>query len=436
MIYHSAVRNMTKKKSRLLSCMGDDFKNQRHFEEPQVIKRKFKSSSDVSPVIHEISNEKSNPTGPLDPSKTSKNLRVVDFLFGPDDEELKPELEDGKITRSYFERVKMLEYGNLVFSLTSLGISSLQYILEYEERDQGYSYALLSVVFVCTILLIALTVIRYSMQITFNKIRKVVSKKETIWSTGQYKYMLAEMLVVSLHPSPFLVGIRVDVMNNFYSKDIYYHLNEFLHILILLRIIIVARVILVSTMWNSNRSIRVCNMYGTRASYLFAFRCLMKTQSFALLFTLMGLCLLLFGYALMICEAPLSRLSDSSFDLSSLVNAIWCTMLTITSVGYGDFYPRSGLGRIVVFLSSVSGISIISMMVVTITNTLSLSSLEERALTVLTKLTMKESLKKSAARILSALALAKIKYIKTGKIMRKNGPKVKKETKEFSDKSR
>lgn len=393
---------------------------------------KSKSKIELSSMIPTTPQE----NHPLLGTRKESSARLVEFLFDEDDESLKPELEDGKLTRSYFERVKMLEYGNLVFSLTSLGLSMLQYILEYEERDQEYSYALLSIVFVCTILLIILTVIRYLMQIRFNKIRKTISKKETIWSTGDWKYMIGEIILVSFHPSPFLVGIQVHWKNAFFSEDIYYHVNEFFHILILLRFVIVARVLLVSTVWISNRSIRVCNMYGTNATYLFGVQCLMKTNPFLLVSLLLFFCLLIFGYALLIAESPLSRLEGSSFNLSNFGNAVWCMIITITTVGFGDYYPRSAMGRFVVVFSSIFGMSIVSMMVVTITNTLSLSTFEERAQTVLSKLVIKDKIRKSAAKILTGLTIARNHFRKTKTIKKNQGIKLKNEAKKFNELSR
>lgn len=430
-MFPAAVIEMTKNKHKLrlppkVPRLNTISKNS---QEPKTSSNEYNVLPDRSPIMEDAFESS--------PEQKNENLRVMDFLFsGTDEANQTAELEDGKLTRSFFKRMNMLEYGNLVFSLTSLGLSMLQYTLEYEERDTGFSYVLLSFVFVCTILLVIFTVIRYIMQIRFNKLRTVITKRENLWSTGMWKFMLAEIIVVSLHPSPFLVGYRVQWTNSFTEDEIFYHVNDFFHILILLRVIVMARVLLVSTIWISNRSIRVCNMYGTEASYLFAIRCLMKTQSFKLVFTLLGLCLFFFGFALRICEAPLSRLSDSAFDLYSLSNSIWCMVLTMTTVGYGDFYPRSFMGRAVVFISSVCGMSIVSMMVVTITNTLQLSTLEERALTVLSKLKMKAEIRASAAKMLTSLVKASVYFKKTKKLMKGTAVCVKKEAKLFAQKTR
>lgn len=61
-------------------------------------------------------------------------------------------------------------------------------------------------------------------------------------------------------------------------------------------------------------------------------------------------------------------------DLQSFGNAVWLTIITMTTVGYGDFYPRTLIGRIVDTLLVVWGVFVVSLMVVLLTNTLNMDS--------------------------------------------------------------
>lgn len=58
----------------------------------------------------------------------------------------------------------------------------------------------------------------------------------------------------------------------------------------------------------------------------------------------------------------------------------------MTTVGYGDFYPRTIFGRCVDLLLVVWGTFIVSLMVVVLTNTLNMDQSEKRALIVLNRL--------------------------------------------------
>ena len=45
---------------------------------------------------------------------------------------------------------------------------------------------------------------------------------------------------------------------------------------------------------------------------------------------------------------------------------MWCVIVTMTTVGYGDFYPVTHLGRIVGVIASLWGAFIISLLMVTL----------------------------------------------------------------------
>lgn len=73
----------------------------------------------------------------------------------------------------------------------------------------------------------------------------------------------------------------------------------------------------------------------------------------------------------------------------------------MTTVGYGDFYPRTLIGRIVDTLLVVCGVFVVSLMVVLLTNTLNMDSSEERALIVLNRLEAKKKLKEKSANLIA-----------------------------------
>ena len=76
-------------------------------------------------------------------------------------------------------------------------------------------------------------------------------------------------------------------------------------------------------------------------------------------------------------EAGLNEASGQ--DYSNMTNCMWNVIITLTSVGYGDLYPKSTWGRIVGIQICFWGVFITSFFVVTVTNMLTFSGSEEKA---------------------------------------------------------
>lgn len=54
-------------------------------------------------------------------------------------------------------------------------------------------------------------------------------------------------------------------------------------------------------------------------------------------------------------------------NITNLENGLWWAVSTVTSVGYGDYYPTSTLGKIIGAILEVSGVSIFGIIVALIT---------------------------------------------------------------------
>lgn len=73
---------------------------------------------------------------------------------------------------------------------------------------------------------------------------------------------------------------------------------------------------------------------------------------------MVAVCLLAIGYIL-VSALVIFNVEPESFK--SFFEAIYWATVSLTTVGYGDIYPVSALGRIITMVSSVFGIAIVAL---------------------------------------------------------------------------
>ncbi len=66
-------------------------------------------------------------------------------------------------------------------------------------------------------------------------------------------------------------------------------------------------------------------------------------------------------------------------DYEHFTTNIWLSFITMTTVGYGDFYPSTQMGRFIAILASLYGVCLTSLFVISLNNVLSFQSNERKA---------------------------------------------------------
>jgi len=100
---------------------------------------------------------------------------------------------------------------------------------------------------------------------------------------------------------------------------------------------------------------------------MFAIKCELKERPYTILFVSILISIFVFGFAMRAAEMPYQFTAESGQDWRYLWNAMWCTIITMTTVGYGDFYPSTHIGRTVGVVACMWGNFIVSIMVVSLT---------------------------------------------------------------------
>jgi hypothetical protein len=75
-----------------------------------------------------------------------------------------------------------------------------------------------------------------------------------------------------------------------------------------------------------------------------------------------------FAYVIRIFESPLAESTGQPYDFYA--TALWNVIVTMTTIGYGDAFPKTYGGRIVGMLMAIWGIILQSLLITTITQVL------------------------------------------------------------------
>ena len=67
-------------------------------------------------------------------------------------------------------------------------------------------------------------------------------------------------------------------------------------------------------------------------------------------------------------------------DFDNYLSSVWCVIITMTTVGYGDLYPVTLFGRIIGVIAAFWGTFLISLLIIVAADVFSLRVVEQKAL--------------------------------------------------------
>jgi hypothetical protein len=140
-------------------------------------------------------------------------------------------------------------------------------------------------------------------------------------------------------------------------------------------------------------------MVGLLNNVNVANRFIMKHLLNSSLPALVGLFLFLvltLAYAMVLSERP----EGDNTNLDDYENAVWVIIITMTTVGYGDTYPKTPVGRGVAVVASLLAIVIVALVVNTVTEKLSLSRDESKVLDFVEDIESRQLRKHTGAQVI------------------------------------
>ena len=210
------------------------------------------------------------------------------------------------------------------------------------------------------------------------------SYKVLISDKKQLFKFISSIIIFLSCPNPFTYGVEVNFSSDYYDGYEYkIPLNSIFTSILIFRIWFIFKLYLVSSDSYNQRSFRLAKMNGVKLGLYFPFKANLADNSLIITFSLFIICLLVFSYDLRIYERYFDELNDS--NMANYLNDLWCVFITMTTVGYGDIYPKAFFGRIISIVNCLCGVFLVGLMVVSVTSYLNLQGVESNVYKIILK---------------------------------------------------
>ena len=313
-------------------------------------------------------------------------------------------LEDERLTSEYFRLVtidEIISCSLLILTIASCFIyNETKYCTEDCLSDNSTKDEIidLSLYFasISTVIFIIVLIIKYYHYFQFYKSAKYIPKYENFFNTKLLGNFILEFILAILHPNWLLKNKNFTTSENFNLKEVTYDIND---ILILIQTLRLFYLIIIFVIWSdfySPRADRVCKMMGKQLNLFFSFKALLITHtSFMLAYCSLIICTML-SYMLKILSQPV-EISDKFNNFHNFGNCFWYVLVTMTTVGYGDIYPETTLGRIVGCTIAISGNVVVALIISFFQEQTYLEIEEKNALDFMQRVNEKEEIMKASA---------------------------------------
>jgi hypothetical protein len=232
-------------------------------------------------------------------------------------------------------------------------------------------------------------IMRYIVNLRMSKQRGHCPKVTSIWKKRFIVPLVFEIFLALIHPNMALYKHTYVTNINWNMIGVSYNINDFLCLIAISRIYIIARTMIAMTDFYSLRMDRIASVVGLKISYSFSLRCILSSSPYKFILIAITLTVLSTSYMLKIVEGPVIQIDENSknakIDYSDYGNCFWNVLVTMTTVGYGDYYPKTNLGRFIAIITSVIGLVLLCFLVIALNSNFNLSVNEEKVIFLINK---------------------------------------------------
>ena len=289
----------------------------------------------------------------------SPNLMPSDDLGSPGSEQHRIPPTDASLRRikqshrTYLKALGFLSLGMVV------QVVEIELVFENDLEVTLQMHALKAVIFALTILGLMFLVQYYIESLRYFRQQRIVDESDDLWTSGLWVRLAFELLVCSIHAPPGLEG-TFSVYNAATEEEYVHSFDEVMGFFSLLRVYLWFRGVHFLAGFSSNMTfLRLAHSHHVQLSPMFTFKFMLYKFPLRTLAVLFPALIVIMGFALRIAEQS----AQPAFKY--LMNNWWLVSVTMTTVGYGEIYPKSTGGRAVAIMVCILGNILLAVLLTT-----------------------------------------------------------------------
>ncbi len=176
------------------------------------------------------------------------------------------------------------------------------------------------------------------------------------------------------------------------TVNLIYRVNDILVIFVFLRVYFILKYFLSLSIYKTSRAARICRMFGEKIRDIFAIRSFFQDSPIKFLLSLYIYWIFYFSYSLRITERifivpPIAKHLKIYYpNFNDISNCLWCIFITMMTVGFGDYYPITFLGKVIIYLAAFIGVILNSLVTVAFFKSLEFTANENKVFILLERL--------------------------------------------------
>lgn len=266
------------------------------------------------------------------------------------------------------------------------------------------TYAMRSSIIICTVVINILIYLHYRFFLRLLKLRRLRLNEDTLYTAGLVKNLLFEIVFVSIVAVP---GANLDLSGSVFGADYTFSLDGAIFVIQLGKINLILRLYQQYSSWTSDKAIKVCKKFKCKADVYFAIKAELKRRPYVMISFLMTATIVVLGLAIRRFEISyeFNKSNLSSFTFDYTWNAFWLIIITMTTVGFGEGFPSTVLGRVIGIIACILGMLLVSLMVVSLTISSEFNSEQKKTFFMIKRHYANEKAKERAANVVKQVFL-------------------------------